>query len=80
MNCSENSDFLASQISAKESDLECPVCLEISEAPIYTCLEQHIICSKCWIKVISRFGIFKVESGDGNMSGKLNIRYFLYRS
>jgi len=44
-------DFLASQISAKESDLECPVCLEISEAPIYTCLEQHIICSKCWIKM-----------------------------
>ena len=61
MNCSKNSDFLASQISAKESDLECPMCLEISEAPIYTCLEQHIICSKCWIKVTSRFGHFKVE-------------------
>eukprot|EP00088_Acartia_fossae_P034746 TRINITY_DN3569_c0_g2_i7.p1 TRINITY_DN3569_c0_g2~~TRINITY_DN3569_c0_g2_i7.p1 ORF type:complete len:372 (-),score=106.63 TRINITY_DN3569_c0_g2_i7:10-1020(-) len=44
-------EFLSSQISAKEADLECPVCMEVSQVPIYTCQEQHIICSQCWDKV-----------------------------
>lgn len=30
-----------------ESELECPVCLEISRPPIYQCGEGHIICSSC---------------------------------
>jgi len=30
-----------------ESELECPVCFEISRPPIYQCGEGHIICSAC---------------------------------
>ena len=44
-------DFLKEQIKKKEQDLECPVCLETSQVPIYMCQEQHIICKHCWIKV-----------------------------
>merc|ERR550519_3297070 len=36
-----------SERSEIESELECPVCLEISRPPIYQCPEGHIICSAC---------------------------------
>ena len=39
------------KIDAKESDLECPVCFEVCAPPIYSCDEQHIICSECRPKV-----------------------------
>ena len=39
------------KIEAKESDLECPVCLEVSTVPIFSCDEQHIIYSACRPKV-----------------------------
>merc|ERR1712130_1098971 len=39
------------KIEDKESDLECPVCLEVSSSPIFSCDEQHIICSDCRPKV-----------------------------
>ena len=45
------------KIEAKESDLECPVCLEVSAAPIFSCDEQHLICSDCRPKV----NILKLE-------------------
>ena len=45
-------EFLAAQIRQKEVDLECPVCLETAQSPIYTCSEQHIVCSGCWQQVI----------------------------
>ena len=32
-------------ISKKEEELDCPVCLETARVPIYMCSEQHIICS-----------------------------------
>ena len=49
-------EFLTAQIGQKELDLECPVCLETSQTPIYMCMEQHIVCSNCWQQVIrSRF-------------------------
>ena len=31
--------------------LECPVCLETAEGDIYSCQEQHLICSTCRPKV-----------------------------
>ena len=34
-------------IRAKESDLECPVCLETPEGEIFCCVEQHLVCSNC---------------------------------
>ena len=40
-------DFLSSSIKEKEADLECPVCMETAEIPIYTCNQMHLICSKC---------------------------------
>ena len=39
------------KISAKEVELECPVCLETASAPIYMCLEQHLLCSSCRPKI-----------------------------
>ena len=30
-----------------ESELECPVCMEIARPPIYQCEEGHLICSSC---------------------------------
>ena len=40
-------DFLSQSIKEKEEHLECPVCLETAEAPIYTCQEMHLICANC---------------------------------
>ena len=40
-------DFLTNSILEKESELECPVCLETATIPIYSCQESHIICSSC---------------------------------
>ena len=45
--------FLEKQIKNLETELECPVCLQPSEVPIYTCSEQHIICAQCWKKISS---------------------------
>ena len=43
----ELTDFLAKSIKEKEAELECPVCLETAEEPIYMCPESHLICSTC---------------------------------
>ena len=40
-------DFLSKAIKEKEADLECPVCWETAEVPIFTCQEMHLICSHC---------------------------------
>ena len=46
--------FVEKQIGDAEKELECPVCLEIAlEAPIFSCQEDHLICSKCRVKVLS---------------------------
>ena len=36
-------DFLTKSIKEKESDLECPVCFETAEVPIFMCSEMHLI-------------------------------------
>ena len=38
---------LIEQIKREEAGLECPVCLETANVPIYTCSRQHLICSEC---------------------------------
>jgi len=43
----EESSLPESERSEIESELECPVCLEISRPPIYQCPEGHLICSAC---------------------------------
>ena len=44
--------FIERQIEEVEKELECPVCFEIaSQAPIFKCDEDHLICSKCREKV-----------------------------
>ena len=40
-------EFMAKAIKEKEEMLTCPVCLEVAEAPIYTCQQMHLICSGC---------------------------------
>ena len=44
-------DFIDNQISEKEKELECPVCLEVAGAPIFMCSDLHPICSNCRPKV-----------------------------
>ena len=51
-----NLEYLESislKISSKEVELECPVCLELASAPIYMCLEQHLVCRGCRPKISS---------------------------
>ena len=35
------------QIAAKRKELECPVCFEECQPPIYTCSAQHLVCADC---------------------------------
>ena len=44
-------EFINGKILAKEQELECPVCLEVAEPPIFTCNDLHLICSDCRPKV-----------------------------
>ena len=56
MNQQPNLQYLESislKISAKESELECPVCLETASAPIYMCMEQHLVCGGCRPRITS---------------------------
>ena len=39
-------------IREKESDLECPVCLETAGGEIFCCVEQHLVCSQCRPRVV----------------------------
>jgi len=43
----EESSLPEDERSEVESELECPVCLQISRPPIYQCPEGHIVCSAC---------------------------------
>ena len=43
--------FLTKSIKEKEADLECPVCMETANVPIFMCQEMHLICSSCRPKV-----------------------------
>lgn len=44
-------EFLKKSIQEKEIGLECPVCLETADIPIFCCTLQHPICSICRPKV-----------------------------
>ena len=44
-------EYINSKIEAKEEELECPVCLEVAEAPIFMCDDLHLLCSTCRPKV-----------------------------
>ena len=39
------------QIESMKEKLECPICFDLASAPIFCCLEQHLICSDCLPKV-----------------------------
>jgi len=51
-----------------ESELECPICFEMSRPPIYQCPEGHIICNECRPRV-SRCPVCRFE-----FTGLPNIR------
>ena len=44
-------DFLREAIAKKEEDLRCPICLEASKTPIFSCPDFHIICGTCLPKL-----------------------------
>ena len=45
--------FLVKSIEEKEAELTCPVCLDTAVAPIFMCLQMHLICSNCQPRVAS---------------------------
>ena len=49
LNSERIQDFLLKSISEKEAELECPVCLRVVEtgAAIFSCQQQHLLCSDC---------------------------------
>lgn len=50
---SELLHFMEKLIKDVENELECPVCFEIaSQAPIFRCEEDHLICSNCREKMV----------------------------
>ena len=44
-------EFIEQQIKKKEKELECPVCYNVANTPIFMCSEQHLICETCRPKV-----------------------------
>ena len=51
-------DILKKQITGKRRELECPVCLEESSPPIFTCAAQHLVCGNCRCSL--EYNFFKV--------------------
>ena len=41
-------EYIENKIEAKQKELECPVCLEVASAPIFTCSDLHLICGHCY--------------------------------
>ena len=40
-------DLITDHIAEKKRDLECPVCTDVAQPPIYMCRDSHLICSIC---------------------------------
>ena len=56
--------YINQKIKAKELDLECPVCFEVAQTPIFTCEEQHLICSTCWHTVNTTWVYLSLDNDD----------------
>merc|ERR1711962_301970 len=63
-----------------KSELECPICFDISRPPIYQCPEGHIICSQCRPKVtrcpVCRFVFQGMPDIRNRYIERLAIKYF----
>ena len=44
-------NFLINSVQEKEKELECPVCLDVAQVPIYMCQDFHLICNTCLPKL-----------------------------
>ena len=45
-------NFLLNSMEEKQSELKCPVCLETAGGEIFSCVEQHLVCSQCRPRVV----------------------------
>jgi len=55
------------QVSAKDlqQDIRCPVCLDIPKsAPIYTCLNGHLVCNACHPSMNNECPVCRIELGN----------------
>ena len=43
--------YLQESLKGKEKELECPVCLETAQVPIFMCQESHLVCHNCLPKL-----------------------------
>ena len=58
----ELKQVLSDCIAGKESQLQCPYCLEMASPPIYKCSSEHLICNQCFTKAtISRCVICSIK-------------------
>merc|ERR1712228_1087274 len=44
-------EYLQDSVEGKKKELECPVCLETAQIPIYMCQNSHLVCSDCLPKL-----------------------------
>ena len=44
-------EYLEGALKQKEEELECPVCLETAEVPIFMCNDSHLVCNICLEKL-----------------------------
>jgi len=44
-------DILDRRIAKKETELQCPICYEISTPPIFTCPDSHLVCAHCKLRI-----------------------------
>ena len=54
-------------IKELEEDLECVVCLETGESPLYCCQDQHLVCSTCRPRVRGRCPSCRVKYLGGDL-------------
>ena len=47
-NNQKHKEFVTKTIISQEAWLECPVCVQTAEPPIYKCPMDHLICSHCF--------------------------------
>merc|ERR1711915_710521 len=63
-----------------ESEIECPICFDLSRPPIYQCPEGHIICKACRPRVtrcpVCRFEFKGMPDIRNRYVERLSLAYF----
>ena len=69
--------LLGKQLDTLQQDLQCPICLNVCTLPIYTCPEQHPVCSTCRPK-LEICGVCRETYGMGMASRGILINQIIF--